>query len=50
MPGDNADRYREKAKEATEQAAKVLSPLDKEAWLRIAQEWLKLLCQWRTDG
>jgi hypothetical protein len=39
---DDADRFREQAKEATEQAAKALSPLDKEAWLRVAQEWLKL--------
>jgi hypothetical protein len=39
---DDADRFREQAKEAAEQAAKALSPLDKEAWLRVAQEWLKL--------
>jgi hypothetical protein len=42
MPNDDADRFREQAKECTEQAAKVVSPLDKEAWLRVAQEWLKL--------
>jgi len=29
-------------KEATEQAAKSLSPLNKVEWLRIAEEWLKL--------
>jgi hypothetical protein len=37
---DEADRFRKQAEEATEQAAKALSPLDKAAWLRIAEEWL----------
>jgi hypothetical protein len=36
MPGDDADRFRQQAKECTEQAAKAVSPLDKEAWLRVA--------------
>jgi hypothetical protein len=39
---DDADRYREQANEAREQAARSISPLDKEAWLRVAEEWLKL--------
>jgi hypothetical protein len=37
-----AARFRKQAEEAREQAAKAISPLDKEAWLRIAEEWLKL--------
>jgi hypothetical protein len=41
MSHDSA-RYRKQADEAREQAAKVISPLDKEAWLRVAEEWLKL--------
>jgi hypothetical protein len=41
MP-DDADRFRKQAKEAQEQAAKSISPLDKEAWLRVAKDWLKL--------
>jgi hypothetical protein len=42
MSQDDADRFRKQAEEATEQAAKAISPLDKAAWLRIAEEWLKL--------
>jgi hypothetical protein len=40
MPQDEADRFRKQAEECREQA--VVSPLDKEAWLRVAEEWLKL--------
>jgi hypothetical protein len=39
---DEADRFRKQAEEAREQPAKAISLLDKEAWLRIAEEWLKL--------
>jgi hypothetical protein len=39
---DDADRFRTQANEPREQAAKSVSALDKEAWLRIAEEWLKL--------
>jgi hypothetical protein len=42
MPNDEADRFRKQADECREQAAKAISPLDKEAWLRVAGEWLKL--------
>jgi len=42
MSKDEADRFRKQAEECREQAAKALSPLDKEAWLRVAEEWLKL--------
>jgi hypothetical protein len=38
----DAVRFRTQAEEATEEAAKALSPLHKEAWLRVAEEWLKL--------
>jgi hypothetical protein len=38
----DAARFRTQAEEATEEAAKALSPLHKEAWLRVAAEWLKL--------
>jgi hypothetical protein len=37
-----------KAKECREQAVKAISPLDKEAWLRTAEEWLKLAVS--TEG
>jgi hypothetical protein len=39
---NEADRFRKQANEAREQAAKSISPLDKEAWLRVAEERLKL--------
>jgi hypothetical protein len=38
----DSDRFRRQAAECREQAAKAVSPLDKEAWLRVAEEWLKL--------
>ncbi|MEA2914148.1 MAG: hypothetical protein QOJ15_6229 [Bradyrhizobium sp.] len=42
MSDDDADRFRKQAEDCREQAAKAVSPLDKEAWLRVAEEWLKL--------
>jgi hypothetical protein len=39
---DDADRFREQAKAATAHAAKSISPVDRDAWLRIAVEWLEL--------
>jgi hypothetical protein len=42
MAHDDAERFRKQAEEAREQAARAYSPLDKEAWLRVAEEWLKL--------
>jgi hypothetical protein len=41
MPGEAA-RFRKQAEDAREHAAKAINPLDKEAWLRIAEEWLSL--------
>jgi len=38
----DAVRFRKQAEEATEQAAMALSPLDKAAWLKVAEEWIKL--------
>jgi hypothetical protein len=34
--------YRWRADEAREQARRSFRPSDKEAWLRIAEEWMKL--------
>jgi hypothetical protein len=42
MSNDDAARFRKQAEECREQAAKAVSTLDKEAWLRVAEEWLKL--------
>jgi hypothetical protein len=37
-----ADEYRKNADDCREQAAKALRPLDKERWLKLAEDWLKL--------
>jgi hypothetical protein len=42
MPADDADEDRKMADECREQAKKVVNPTDKSAWLRIAEQWLKL--------
>jgi hypothetical protein len=42
MANDDANRFREQAEECRQQAEKAKSPLDKEAWLRVAGEWIKL--------
>jgi hypothetical protein len=42
MSSDDADRYRRQADECRQQAERAISPLDKEAWLRVAGEWIKL--------
>jgi hypothetical protein len=38
----DAERYRKTADECRRQAEKAISPLDKEQWLQLADEWLKL--------
>jgi hypothetical protein len=42
MPNNDPARFREQAKECVEQAERSISPLDKETWLRVAAEWMKL--------
>jgi hypothetical protein len=42
MSNEDADRFREQAKECVQQAEKSISPLDKETWLRVAAEWIRL--------
>jgi hypothetical protein len=37
----DAARFRKQAEECREQAAKCVSSLDAQAWLRVAEEWLK---------
>jgi hypothetical protein len=39
---EDATQYRERAEEARQIAEKFINPLDKEVWLRVAGEWLKL--------
>ena len=42
MSDDEAGRFRKQADECRMQAEKAVSPLDKEAWPRVAGEWIKL--------
>ena len=42
MVPNDAARFRKQAEEAREHASKAFSQLDKEAWLRVAEDWLKL--------
>jgi len=42
MSAADAARYRKQAEEARQYAESAINPFDKEAWLRIAEEWLKL--------
>jgi hypothetical protein len=42
MPQEDASRFRKQADECREQAGKAVSLLDKETWLGVAEEWLKL--------
>jgi hypothetical protein len=39
---EDATEYRERAEEALRVAEKFKNPLDREVWLRVAGEWLKL--------
>jgi hypothetical protein len=36
------ERYRKQAEDCRQMAGKVISPLDKEAWLKLAGDWLRL--------
>jgi hypothetical protein len=42
MTDTEAARFRRQAQECVEQAERSISPIDKETWLRVAAEWLKL--------
>jgi hypothetical protein len=35
------ERYRKQAEDCRQMAAKVISALDKEAWLKLAGDWLR---------
>jgi hypothetical protein len=39
---EDATQYRERAEEARQLADKFINPLDKEVWLHVAGEWLRL--------
>jgi hypothetical protein len=41
MTENDTERFRQQAEECRREADKAISPLDKEAWLRLAADWLK---------
>ena len=44
------DEYRAEAERCRRMAAEVISPLDKEAWLQLAAEWLSLASIYERYG
>lgn len=42
MSEQDIARFRKQADECRQQAEQAINPLDKEAWLRLAGEWIKL--------
>jgi len=50
MPEDDARRFRKQAEECRQQAAKAISPLDKETLLRVAEESIRLAQPARKDA
>ena len=42
MPETYANRFLALAEECLEEAERARSPVDKEAWLKLAEEWMQL--------
>jgi hypothetical protein len=42
MPDPDSERFRQEAEECLKLAERSVSQLDKEAWLRLAGDWIKL--------
>jgi len=38
----DAERFRKEAEECRQQAEKTVDPIDKEAWLKLAADWMRL--------
>ena len=43
MTEDDTEKFRQQAEECRREAQKAISPLDKEAWLKLAADWLRLV-------
>jgi hypothetical protein len=41
MTDYDIERFRQQAEECRREAEKAISPLDKEAWLKLAADWLR---------
>ena len=42
MTENDVQRFRSEAKECRRLAEQATSPIDKQAWLRLAEDWIKL--------
>jgi uncharacterized alpha-E superfamily protein len=42
MPDIEPDKFRREAKECRRNAEQARTPIDREAWLRLAEDWMKL--------
>jgi hypothetical protein len=42
MTENDVERFRSEAKECRQRAERATSPIDKQAWLRLAEDWIKL--------
>jgi hypothetical protein len=42
MPESDAERFLSEAEECIRQAKIAVNPLDKKAWLQLAEDWMKL--------
>ena len=42
MTDTNTDKFLKQAEDCLREAGKAINPLDKEAWLRLAEDWMKL--------
>jgi hypothetical protein len=42
MSAQDVARFRAQSEECRQQAERAINPLDKESWLRLAGEWIKL--------
>jgi hypothetical protein len=42
MPDIETDKFRREAKECRRNAEQARGPIDREAWLRLAEDWMKL--------
>jgi hypothetical protein len=42
MSNEDVARFRRQADESRQMAERAINPLDKEAWLRLAGEWIKM--------
>jgi hypothetical protein len=47
---DRDDEFRKHAADAQQMADRVISPIDKQSWLRIAQGWLSLIRNPKPTG